>query len=544
MYKEYFDLKDLPFSIAPDPRYLYMSARHREALAHLVYGITVEGGFVLLTGEVGTGKTTLCRCLLEQIPQDTDIAFILNPRLSVQELLATICDELGISYPSQTSSIKVFIDLINAYLLAAYAKGRKTVLIIEEAQNLTPDVLEQIRLLTNLETNERKLLQVVMVGQPELRDLLSRPELRQLAQRITARYHLEPLSREGVSEYVHHRLSVAGARTALLPASLMGTLYRSTGGIPRLINLVCDRALLGVYAEGKDHVTRRILKKAAREVFGVTEPIWLSRRWVKWAFAPLLLLGICVGALAGYYYYQKPSPQGMPGSSHIAAATADSGKSRIGTPLAWPSELPMAQSRELSYRALFDQWGITYRQNGGDECAQARQGGLRCLDAKGDFRSLVLLNRPAVVKLLDAQGQQFFAALIGYSGRTASLVVGTQTLRVRDDDLKRHWAGTYTVLWRPPREYEGTVYPSQKAKIARWLDSHLAALRGRQATPHRGDTYDDRLVKEVREFQETSGLTPDGVVGPETVIHLQNQAGGEDVQLATAAEAKHNVIHP
>jgi general secretion pathway protein A len=203
MYREYFELKELPFSIAPDPRYLFMSNQHREALAHLVYGINSDGGFILLTGEVGTGKSTVCRCLLEKIPQNFNIALVLNPKLTVEELLATICDELCIDYPKGNTSIKVFVDYINAYLLDAHAKGRKTVLIIEEAQNLSIDVLEQVRLLTNLETNQRKLLQIIMLGQPELKGMLSRPELRQLSQRITARYHLGSLSKQEASAYVN-----------------------------------------------------------------------------------------------------------------------------------------------------------------------------------------------------------------------------------------------------------------------------------------------------------------------------------------------------
>ena len=190
MYNAYFGFKEAPFSIAPDPRYLYMTGQHREALAHLVYGLNSEGGCILLTGEVGTGKTTVCRCLLNQIPENTSIAFILNPKLSVQELLAAICDEFRITYAEDNSSVKVFVDLINAYLLDAHAGGRRTVLIIDEAQNLSAEVLEQLRLLTNLETNQRKLLQIILIGQPELKDKLSRPELRQLSQRIIARYHL------------------------------------------------------------------------------------------------------------------------------------------------------------------------------------------------------------------------------------------------------------------------------------------------------------------------------------------------------------------
>ncbi|WP_321394358.1 AAA family ATPase [uncultured Desulfuromusa sp.] len=268
MYKDYFGLKEDPFSIAPDPQFLYMSARHREALAHLIYGMKSDSGFVLLTGEVGTGKTTVCRCLLGQVPENSEIAFILNPKLSVMELLATICDELAIVYPKENSSVKIFIDLINIYLLDAHSQEKQIVLIIDEAQNLSVDVLEQIRLLTNLETDKRKLLQVIMLGQPELNHMLEQQELRQLAQRVTARYHLEPLSKNEIDAYLNHRLAIAGVERPLFPPATVAKLYKLTEGVPRLINLLCDRALLGAYVRGVNIVSPALLKEAAGEVFG------------------------------------------------------------------------------------------------------------------------------------------------------------------------------------------------------------------------------------------------------------------------------------
>ena len=298
MYQHYFGLAEAPFSIAPDPRYLYLSQRHQEALAHLLYGVSCDGGFVLLTGEVGAGKTTVCRCLLQQIPASCDVAYIFNPKLTVEELLSTICVEFGIACPSGNASIKVFVDCINAYLLDAHAQGRHTVLIIDEAQNLSADVLEQMRLLTNLETNERKLLQIILLGQPELALMLERPELRQLSQRIVARYHLGPLTKPEVAAYVQHRLEISGAQRQLFPAALMGRVYRLSGGVPRVINVLCDRALLGTYVQGKERVDRATLAQSAREVFHQPQ-----RRSL--VLPLLMILIIVLGGVLAMTLYQR-----------------------------------------------------------------------------------------------------------------------------------------------------------------------------------------------------------------------------------------------
>jgi general secretion pathway protein A len=308
MYSEHFGLTQQPFSIAPNPRFLYMSLQHREALAHLLYGLAGGAGFVQLTGEVGTGKTTLCRSLVERLPARIDVALILNPRLSARELVATICDELQVEYPADNASIKILTDALNGFLLRNHAASRHTVLIIDEAQGLSVDVLEQIRLLTNLETTRVKLLQVILVGQPELRDQLARDDMRQLAQRITARYHLAPMSAEQTSAYIRHRLKVSGAAQDIFDARAIGRVHQLAVGVPRLINVLCDRAMLGAFVEGRQTVDVRIVDKAADEVLPGRNGLGQAGRFWQPALAALALLAIALGIAVWAALYQRPVP--------------------------------------------------------------------------------------------------------------------------------------------------------------------------------------------------------------------------------------------
>ena len=326
MYTSHFGLTEAPFSLTPNPRYLYMSERHREGLAHLLYGIQQPGGFVQLTGEVGTGKTTLCRCLLEQLPPEVDIALILNPRLSVVEFLAAACDELHVAYPAAADpSVKVLVDALHGYLLRAHAQGRRTVLIIDEAQNLDAEVLEQIRLLTNLETPAEKLLQIILIGQPELMRLLERQDLRQLAQRITARYHLLPFSARDTYAYVRHRLKVAGGNEALFTRAALWWVRWSSGGVPRVINVLCDRALLGAYAHDRRRVGAATVRRAAREVW---KPVATGRRagrlgwWL--GLSALGCAGLGVAVLDVPSRVPWPWKAGAPPPVEVAAAPAPS----------------------------------------------------------------------------------------------------------------------------------------------------------------------------------------------------------------------------
>jgi len=504
LYQAYFGLAEAPFSIAPAPRYLYMSQRHQEALAHLLYGIQGDGGFVLLTGEVGTGKTTVCRCLLEQMPDNCDVAYIFNPRLTAEELLATVCTEFGIACPPGNTSNKVFIDCINAHLLDLHGKGRHAVLIIDEAQNLSAEVLEQMRLLTNLETSERKLLQIILLGQPELADLLARPDLRQLAQRIIARYHLGPLNRAEIGAYIRHRLAVAGSERPLFPASLLGRLYRLSGGIPRVVNLLCDRALLGAYAQGKERIDRATLAQAAREVFG-RPPAPRGLLWRAVAAGVLVLAG---GALA-VAMYRQPDPAGA--AQAAAGATLD-----------WPAGTAPTESAAAAHATLFKIWGADYR--GGDPCQQAEAVGLRCRSAQGSLQELRQLNRPAVLRLRDGQGREFHAVLTALSGDSARFSVAGQTRTVALAALATQWTGRYSLLWRAPAAIDDTLRPGDRSAGVASLRELVAQARGSRVETPGNPLFDDGLVRQVKQFQVDQGLAPDGCVGAQTLVRLVGAA--------------------
>src|SRR6202158_2211257 len=302
MYLSFFGLNEKPFAITPDPRYLYLSERHAEALAHLLYGINESGGFIQLTGEVGTGKTTVVRTLLSRVPHHADVAVILNPRVTPVEFLLTICEELGLAIAeADRNSVKQMVDALNRRLLNAHAEGRRIIVLVDEAQNLSFDVLEQVRLLTNLETPTQKLLQIILIGQPELRELLDRTDLRQLAQRITGRYHLKPLSREETQGYVRHRLRVAGATGEIFTPAALRELHRLSSGIPRVINVCCDRALLGAYTQEQRQLGPALVRRAAGEVYGRR----FAPRWLRWGVGALVLAAAAAAAFAGLSHWQR-----------------------------------------------------------------------------------------------------------------------------------------------------------------------------------------------------------------------------------------------
>lgn len=529
MYLKHFGLKEFPFSIAPNPRYLYMSEQHREALAHLIYGMKNDCGFVLLTGEVGTGKTTICRCMLEQLPENVDVAFVLNPKLSAIELLETICDELKIPYPKGTRSIKVFIDAINTYLLDAYSKGRNTILIIEEAQNLSDDVLEQLRLLTNLETNEKKLLQIILLGQPELRERLSKPELRQLSQRITARYHIRPLSKKEVYSYIKYRLAVAGAETQIFPPNTTGLIHSLSKGIPRLINIICDRALLGAYIYDKYTVNKKIIKKAAKEVL----PNGSVKRQFSNAFKYLVsfLLLILSGLIILSLYHNKEDFFfiNTTALSKLVKETTEPVDNMLkDNKLKSFINSPIEKNKEKAFQSLFKEWNISYQFEDGDECLFAESKGLGCLIGKGSLNNIIALNRPAVLKLHDDSGREFYTTLFSIEDNQAVLIIDDKYVAVDIKELGQYWSGDYIILWKKPLDFKTSLRPGEKGKLVKWLTEMLSIITKEKIEQNDNTVYDEKLIREVKKFQISKGLIPDGIVGPQTIIHINNMVGSDE----------------
>jgi general secretion pathway protein A len=547
MYTSYFGLNEKPFSIAPDPLYLYMSEHHREALAHLQYGIQSDGGFVLLTGEVGAGKTTLCRSLLEQLPAEVVVAFVLNPKVSVIELLETICDELRIDRPEQ-ASIKMLVDRLNTYLLETNARGQKTVLIIDEAQNLSIDVLEQLRLLTNLETNRYKLLQMVLLGQPELLHILNRQEMRQLSQRVTARCHLGPLDVDEVDAYLMHRLEIAGCNRRLFPAALSSVLWKLTGGIPRLINLICDRALLGAYALECKEVDVKILRQAAREVLGDFQPT------AKTSGHQLVagLIGLMIVLLGvGIWFWQgslsaaiglfeaEPVAQvkttGM-AEQHSLTAAAPPFTAASSLPHIWPVGFADKQSMVEAFADLSDLWSLPSPGRDLEICTYALENNLTCLSRKGSLETLRRMNRPAILTLYDDDGAPFHVVVAGLGQDAALFVAGENKYELSLAVLESRWFGEYLLLWKRPGHGAELLQPGSKGDSVDWLAKALEEL-GLYTTTGQEDRLEGALLGAFKRFQLNSGLTPDGVLGPMTLIHLNaaRNLGGPSLAMRGAS---------
>ena len=556
MYHAYLGISKNPFALTPDPRFLFMSRHHREALAHLLYGMGEGGGFVQLTGEVGTGKTTLCRSLLEQVPENVDVALILNPKQTAVELVASICDELHVSYKAGTDSLKMLIDLLNRHLLSSHAKGQRTVLIIDEAQNLSVEVLEQLRLLTNLETATQKLLQIILIGQPELQTLMARSELRQLAQRITARYHLTPLLSDETIAYIRHRLEVAGCKQQLFTRGALRLVHKLSRGVPRVVNIVCDRALLGAYALQRESINRALVRKAMAEVMGQTGS-QRSRRLAGWATACLLLALVGAGwRFMPWPILTKPQPPAEKQGSisgaagHVRPETTmdketlpepdteqDPQQASVSEEPAILAELldggTVKTDTETAFATLFECWQLAYQDLPGiTACERAVAAGLGCLHGRGNWTNLRYYNRPAILKLKDGSRQPHNVVLVALENGDVTLDFAGQQVTLPRAQVAPFWFGGFTLLWNPPPFSASLLREGSVGSDVLWLRAQLEHVEGVVDSPD-GKTpspvFDKILRRRVVSFQRSHGLRPDGVVGAETLIQLNTAAGDSSV---------------
>jgi len=574
MYHQFFGLKEAAFSIAVNPRYLYMSNQHREALAHLLYGIQ-NGGFVMLTGEVGTGKTTIIRCLLEQLPDNTDIAIILNPMSNAPELLSTICDELGASYIEDDVGLKELTDSLNHFLLQNHRKGRRTVLLIDEAQLLDVPVLEQVRLLTNLETTTEKLLQIILVGQPELKELLARPELRQLSQRITARFHLEALSLAETQAYIAHRLSIAGMPEHLRPfdEDIIKRVHQFSCGIPRLINILCERLLLGAYAKNSHRVDDDVFQQAVKEVSGtnvqqeVSDLIaprvvlthWLQK--IEWAqYAHTLLVAVLLVIIILVWKLVPSTDNAI--ITQPLAAVSPSVQTELQTPT--PSEVqPETQAQAINVEAgqesqddlpivnvaaaELDIAKLTTRDMGVARAALANYVGIPAIDTTNvcavvegqnyrcektkisSWDELKDINRPAVLTLVTPSKKWVYAVLIGLSDNHVLLLVNGKQMTAAWSDISSLWNGDLLYMWTRPEGFEKALEMGDQGDQVTWLAEQFARL-DKQPAPLTRHFFTDKLKKRVELFQTSQKIVPDGVVGSQTLRRL-NEALGVDKTL-------------
>ncbi len=552
MYLTFFGLNEKPFAITPDPRYLYLSERHAEALAHLLYGINEAGGFVQLTGEVGTGKTTIVRSLLAQTPKNAEIALILNPKMTAPEFLLTICEELGIGVPdSALGSLKDLVDILSQYLLRAHANGQRVVLVVDEAQNLAPEVLEQVRLLTNLETNTQKLLQIILIGQPELRELLARNELRQLAQRITGRYHLNPLSREETAAYVLHRLRVAGATTDIFAPGALNEVFRLSQGVPRVINVICDRALLGAYSLDRHRVTAKLVRSAAGEVFGRR----FAPNWLPWALTAASAVALAAAMTGVWNYWSQahasaPLARSAPAAAAAAPAAAAEDTAAPAAAPAKPAAPPTARVSDLlaqhhaetdtdsAFGKLFGLWGAKYQPSGTDPCTQAGQQGLECVTERGSFGQLRVYNHPAILLLNDPGGASHQVVLTALDDEQAKLDLGGPHL-VSIGELSRYWLGDFVMLWRPGSSPVKALSAGMRGAQVRWLRQSLQRLHGAAGDAAASDVFDADLTALVRDFQRQHQLTVDGIAGVQTQIALAGALAGPGAPLLSSADTHH-----
>ena len=550
IYLKHFGLVREPFSIVPDPGFLYPSNHHRQAVAHLKYGLDREGGFILLTGEVGTGKTTLTRTMLKRLPAHVRVAYVLNSKLEVSDALASICTELSIELPgnSSLSFTKLCTDALNQDLLQAHAQGKKTLIVIEEAQNLTSEVLETLRLLSNLETHTHKLLHILLVGQPELLEILAQKELRQLNQRVVSRFHLLPLDKDDLANYVNHRLHRAGAKQPIFDSACMSMLYRLTKGVPRLINLVCQHSLLAAYSTEARIITPKLIKQASVEILGEqksSQP--LVKYWPHGLAAALLAIVVWLIAAGSGIENQEPSAYQEPSAGKEPSAEKEpsankepsayqepsAGKEPISLPTA---PVPTAQTPNLNpFAELLGLWSVTgtevYSQE--DFIALAEFQGLQSHQiSDAEVIDLEIINRPGIVRLQTQAGylKSYLLTQIDSSGFTVTSGSDSQLLDAQA--FRDIWSRSFIYLWRPPIEVERLALGDTDAQAVSWLQSQLQQVDQSAEAIISGGRYTQAIANQVLKFQREQNITADGVVGRETLLRL-NQLTRADIPLLT-----------
>lgn len=542
MYHAFFGLREPAFSIAVNPRYLYMSEQHREALAHLLFGLQ-GGGFVQLTGEVGTGKTTLIRCLLEQLPEQTEVALILNPMASVPELLASICDELDAPYIDDKPSAKSLTDALYKKLLDNHRRGLQTLLLIDEAQTLSTDALEQVRLLTNLETETSKLLNIILVGQPELQELLARPSLRQLSQRITARFHLQPLSPDETRAYIEHRLQVAGLEPGrhLLSRSLIEDIHQFSGGIPRLINIICERMLLGAYGQDRQQLDKTIFNQARREITGQqlnTPKTRTSNPWLRRPGFYALTTGLAALTLVGFFWLGpagetsnagQEDPQTTqtikPSGAEAPASAANGFEEQPPAETPEPDKDPdnhtpdFADDLSRAQRQLAEHLALSVPSQG-DPCNAASRGGHHCQTAQLDtWNALMALDRPAVLTLVDEARKLAYAPLLGLDQDKALILNEGETRTLAWRSLARQWNGQVHYFAFQPPGFDGSLGPGDTGPAVSWLARQFARMDNKDK-PLTDNRYNTALQTRVEIFQRDNQLRADGLFGENTLRRL------------------------
>ena len=568
IYLQHFALAREPFSIVPDPGFLYPSIYHRQAVAHLKYGLDREGGFILLTGEVGTGKTTLTRTMIKRIPPHVRVAYILNSKLNVADVLASICDELDIDLPdasalslTKQSFTKQCIDALNRNLLSAHADGKKTLIVLEEAQNLTPEVLETLRLLSNLETSTHKLLHILLVGQPELLDILAQQELRQLNQRVVSRFHLSPLDKDDLSNYINHRLHRAGAKRPIFDSDCAAILFRLTGGVPRLINLVCHQSLLAAYSTGAQTVSGKLVKQAASEILSEGKKPSVKKFWLPGIFIALVFSAGLIMKFAPADIMSRVFPVMAPlnAEQEMLTTVVDQPLEEVPeqllsgaiieipveTELRLLLEEPAPQVSANPFVGLLALWGAEVAGVYSEEelTAVASLNNLRSEKVSlGDMAALENINRPGIVWLLEETGYLKSYVLEQLDVSEIRLQDRQGTVAVPLEDFQQRWNGSFLYLWRPPQSYlsplSATNYGVENTsnpELVDWLQAQLASLDNSNEIIISGGRYTPAIAQQVLSFQQQQGLVADGILGRETLMRLA-QLSGETIPLLKEAD--------